>query len=68
MFGLDADTRQRLVARMSYMLKALDEAEKIGTNGFESTSWRGQLSGFSSALEIIVGPQVTSEILETSMM
>jgi len=62
--ALDPDTNQVLIGRVLFMLKALHEAEKIRKRGYESASWRGQLGGFRCALEIIVGPEATSEILK----
>lgn len=62
--ALDPDTRQLLVGRLKFMLKALHEAEKIDRGSFESTSWRGQLTGFRCAIEIIYGAELTDEIME----
>jgi len=61
---VDQDTIRLLVGRIMFMLKGLREAEKVGEQGFESTSWRGQLLGFRHALEIVVGSEKTSEVLD----
>jgi hypothetical protein len=63
---LDATTRRRVVECLARSLKTFHEAEKKKNGGFESVSWRGQLGGFRRALDIIVGPKATSEILEVA--
>jgi eukaryotic-like serine/threonine-protein kinase len=64
-FVLDAITRQRVVEHVTFLLNSFHEADDNNQGGFESTSWRGQLAGFSSALEIIVGSEAASEIVAT---
>jgi len=64
LLALGPDTSQLLVGRVVFMLKALYEAEKVESGGFESTSWRGQLAGFRCAIEIIYGAELTAKIME----
>jgi len=60
---LDAVVKQRVIGRLAWSLKVFHDAEEKTLGGLESVSWRGQLGGFRRALEIIVGPRTTSEIL-----
>ena len=62
---LDAATRQRVIERLAWSLRAFHDAEERMPGGFESVSWRGQLGGFRHALDIVVGPRATSEILNS---
>jgi tetratricopeptide (TPR) repeat protein len=61
---LDSVTTERAVRQVSALLNSFYEAEKNRNDGFEATYWRGQLAGFRRALEFIVGPKATVEIIE----
>lgn len=62
---LDAATKQRVIERLAWSLRAFHDAEEKMQGGYESVSWRGQLGGFRHALGIVVGPGATSEILHS---
>jgi hypothetical protein len=62
---LDVATKQRVIERLAWSLRAFHDAEGKVQGGFESVSWRGQLGGVRHALDIIVGPRATGEILHS---
>jgi hypothetical protein len=62
---LDAATKQRIIERLTWSLRAFHDAEEKMQGGCESVSWRGQLGGFRHALDIIVGARTTCEILHS---
>jgi tetratricopeptide (TPR) repeat protein len=61
---LDSVATQRAIGQVIALLNSFYEAEKNRSDGFEATYWRGQLAGFRRALEFIVGPKATVEIVE----